>query len=282
MNILSIQSHVAYGHVGNSAAVFPMKRLGHEVWPVHTVQFSNHPGYGGFRGEVFSADRVREVVLGLNDRGVLASCDGVLSGYLGDASIGEVVLEAAALVKSANPNARYCCDPVIGDVGGGIYARAGIPKFLRARAVAAADILTPNHFELEWLTGREVRTLAAASAALDALHAIGPSTVMITSFHGADTPADMLDCLVSDASGRWRVRTPRLAGAFNGTGDVIAALFFVHLLATDDAAEALSRAASSVYGLVARTAHAGSRELLLIAAQDEFVSPATRFEAERI
>lgn len=282
MNILSIQSHVAYGHVGNSAAVFPMQRLGHEVWPVHTVQFSNHPGYGGFRGEVFSADRVREVVQGLNDRGVLASCDGVLSGYLGDASVGEVVLEAAALVKSANPNARYCCDPVIGDVGGGIYARAGIPKFLRARAVAAADILTPNHFELEWLTGREVRTLAAASAALDALHAIGPSTVMVTSFHGADTPPDSLDCLVSDASGHWRVRTPRVAAALNGTGDVIAALFFVHLLATNDAAEALSRASSSVYGLVKRTAGAASRELLLIAAQNELVSPTMRFEAERI
>ncbi len=282
MNILSIQSHVAYGHVGNSAAVFPMQRLGHEVWPVHAVQFSNHPGYGGFRGEVFSADRVREVVHGLNDRGVLASCDGVLSGYLGDASVGEVVLEAAALVKSANPSALYCCDPVIGDIGGGIYVRAGIPEFLKTRALAVADVLTPNHFELEWLSGREVRTLAAASAALDALHTLGPSTLMVTSFRGSDTPPDSLDCLVSDAKGRWRVRTPRVDASFNGTGDVIAALFFVHLLATNDAAEALSRAASSVYGLVKRTAEVGSRELLLIAAQDEFVMPALRFEPERI
>ena len=282
MNILSIQSHVAYGHVGNAAAVFPLQRLGHEVWPVHTVQFSNHPGYGGFRGETFSANAVREVILGLADRGVPARCDGVLSGYLGDASIGEAVLEAVALIKAANPGARYCCDPVIGDAGSGVYVRAGVPEFFRCEAVAAADVLTPNHFELEWLVSREVRTLAGAAAALDTLHAGGPSTVMVTSFRGEDTPPGSLDCLASGAGGRWRVRTPRINASFNGTGDAIAALFFAHLLETHDAAEALSRASSSVHGLVKRTAEAGSRELLLVAAQDELVAPSIRFEAERI
>ena len=88
MNILSLQSHVAYGHVGNSAAVFALQRLGIEVWPVHTVQFSNHPGYGGFRGRAFDAGLIGDVVQGIEERGALAACDGVLSGYVGSAEIG--------------------------------------------------------------------------------------------------------------------------------------------------------------------------------------------------
>ena len=123
MNILSIGSWVAYGHVGNAAAVFPMQRLGHEVWAVNTLQFSNHPGYGAFRGQFFQADAVRDIVNGIADRGLLPSCDAVLSGYLGDAAIGDVVLDAVISVKSANPNVLYCCDPVIGDAGPGVYVR---------------------------------------------------------------------------------------------------------------------------------------------------------------
>src|SRR5690349_1486037 len=121
MNLLSIQSHVAYGHVGNSAAVFALQRMGVEVWPVHTVQFSNHPGYGGFRGQAFDADLIRNVVQGIDERGVLGECDGILSGYLGDAATGAAVLDAVARVKRANPAARYCCDPVIGDADSGVY-----------------------------------------------------------------------------------------------------------------------------------------------------------------
>src|SRR5437762_4577514 len=159
MNILSIQSWVAYGHVGNAAAMFPLQRLGHEVWAVNTVQFSNHPGHGGFRGQVFPADCVREVVAGIADRGLLPKCDAVLSGYLGDASIGDAVLEAVSAAKAANPRALYCCDPVIGDVGTGVYVRAGIAEFMRQRAVPAADIVTPNHFELQQLTGQSAGSL---------------------------------------------------------------------------------------------------------------------------
>ena len=96
MNILSIQSHVAYGHVGNAAAVFPMQRLGHEVWPIHTVQFSNHPGYGGFRGASFDAALIDACVEGIAERGALARCDAVLSGYLGGAETGDAILRAVA------------------------------------------------------------------------------------------------------------------------------------------------------------------------------------------
>src|SRR5687768_17753569 len=153
MNLLSIQSHVAYGHVGNSAAVFPLQRIGVEVWAINTVQFSNHTGYGAWRGQVFQEGLIRDCVTGIAERGALARCDGVLSGYMGDAAIGEAILDAAARVKAANPKALYCCDPVIGDVGRGVFVRPGIPEFMKTRTVPAADIITPNHFELELLAG---------------------------------------------------------------------------------------------------------------------------------
>ena len=159
MNVLSIQSHVVYGHVGNASAVFPMQRLGVEVWPIHTVQFSNHTGYGAWTGRVFDAPLIEELVDGLAVRGVLAACDGVLSGYMGSADIGNAVLSTVARVRAANPGALYCCDPVIGDVDRGVFVRPGIPEFLRDHAVPAADIVTPNQFELDYLSGLESATL---------------------------------------------------------------------------------------------------------------------------
>ncbi|MFK8250743.1 pyridoxal kinase PdxY [Ancylobacter terrae] len=282
MNILSIQSWVAYGHVGNASAMFPIQRLGHEVWAIHTVQFSNHTGYGAWRGEVFDGRLIRELVGGMEDRNVLPNCDGVLSGYMGSADIGEAILDTAARVKAANGAAHYCCDPVIGDVGRGIFVRPGVPEFMRDRAVPAADIITPNQFELDYLAGRETPTLAAAAQACDAVHARGPKVIMVTSLQTEETPADAIDLLASGPEGRFRVRTPRLDLSVNGAGDAIAALFFVHWKTTGSVAEALSRAASSAYGLLARTAAAGSREILTVAAQDEFVTPSHMFIPEKI
>jgi len=167
VKIMSIQSSVAYGYVGNSAAVFPLQRLGHEVWPVLTVHFSNHTGYGAWRGPLLDPADVREVIAGIGDRGVLGDCDAVLSGYQGDPAVGAVVLEAVDLVKAANPRAVYCCDPVMGDVGRGMFVRPGIPEFMRDTVVPQADIVTPNHFELDFLAGRDTRTLAELLDAVD-------------------------------------------------------------------------------------------------------------------
>jgi pyridoxine kinase len=283
MNILSIQSWVSFGHVGNASAVFPMQRLGHEVWAVNTVQFSNHTGYGAWRGEVYTGDAIRELVDGIGDRGVLGTCDAVLSGYMGDADIGTAILDAVAKVREANPDALYCCDPVMGDVGRGVFVRPGIPEFMKAHAVPAADVITPNHYELELLAGREARTLSELDVALAEVHAQGPRFILVTSLHLDETPKDSLDLLVSERGGkRWRVRTPLLGVEISGAGDATAALFFVHLLQTRDPRLAVSRAASSVYGLLRRTAEAGSREILTVAAQDEFVAPTTLFEAEEV
>ncbi|MGE4371577.1 MAG: pyridoxal kinase PdxY [Xanthobacter sp.] len=279
MNILSIQSHVAYGHVGNASAVFPLQRLGVEVWPIHTVQFSNHTGYGAWRGLVFDASIIGELVEGIAERGVLARCDGVLSGYMGAADIGDAILAAVARVRAANPNADYCCDPVIGDVGRGIFVRPGIPEFMREKAVPAAEVITPNQFELEYLSGHSIADLSDAVAACNALHRLGPRVILVTSLHTRETPAGMIDLLASGPEGRFLVRTPKLNVAPNGAGDAIAALFYFHCKRTGSTAEALSAAASSIFGLLAQTERAGSRELLLVAAQDEFVKPSRLFTA---
>lgn len=282
MHVLSIQSHVAYGHVGNASAVFPMQRLGVEVWPVNTVQFSNHTGYGAWRGQVFEADAVRAVVRGVAERGVLGGCDAVLSGYMGSAGIGAAILDAVAMVRAENPRALYCCDPVIGDTDGGVYVRPGIADFLRDRAVSEADIVTPNQFELDLLTGLPSRTLAEAKAAIAALQARGPRVVLLTSALTDDTPPDRIDLLAGTGGQVFRVRTPRLDIAVNGAGDCVAALFLVHYARTGSAADALARAAASVYGLLRRTAEAGAREILTVAAQDEFVDPSETFPVQTV
>jgi pyridoxine kinase len=282
MNLLSIQSHVAYGHVGNAAATFPLQRIGVEVWSIHTVQFSNHTGYGAWTGRVFDASLITELLDGIAQRGVLGQCDGVLSGYMGSAETGAAILDALARVKAANPNASYCCDPVIGDIGRDVFVRPGIPEFMREHAVPAADVVTPNQFELDHLTRRTSATHGDALAAIDALHVLGPKTIMVTSLHTDETPPDAIDLVASEAGGRYRVRTPKLSISVNGAGDAIAALFFAHYLRSGSAAEALSRATSSVFGVLKRTAEAGSREILLIDAQDEFVNPTQVFEAEKI
>lgn len=281
MNILSIQSWVAYGHVGNASAVFPLQRLGAEVWAVNTVQFSNHTGYGDWKGQVFTGDAVRDVVDGIAARGALSRCDAVLTGYVGGADIGDAILHAVGLVRRANPRALYCCDPVIGDADTGVYVRPGIEDFLRNQALPAADISTPNRFEIERLTGIECGTLHAAKQAVlrlrGMLHAAGPACVLLTSLDTDDTPPDSLDMLTFEAGAFHRLRTPRLPLAVNGAGDAIAALFLFHRLRTGSAVAALEAAGSSVWGLLRRTAEAGSREILTVAAQDEFVAPSRRF-----
>ena len=282
MNILSIQSHVAYGHVGNSAAVFPLQRMGVEVWPIHTVQFSNHTGYGDWQGQVFEAGLIREVVGGIEKRGVLGECDGVLSGYVGSADIGAAILDAVASVKRANPAAHYCCDPVIGDAGRGVYVREGVAEFLRGKAVPAADIVTPNQFELDYLSGLESKKLAQARDAVKALHDLGPRAILVTSLHTDETPEDAIDMLASDNTGCFRLRTPRLPLSVNGAGDAIAALFFAHYLRSGKIDATLSRAGSAIFGVLAKTVEAGSREIQLVAAQDEIVKPSRVFEAEKI
>ncbi len=281
MNILSIQSWVAYGHVGNASAMFPLQRLGAEVWAVNTVQFSNHTGYGAWTGQVFDGASVRTLVDGIAARGALSRCDAVLSGYMGDPGIVLAVLDAARRVRDANPLALYCCDPVIGDTDRGVFVRDGIPDLLRNQAVPEADILTPNQFELEHLTGHAIVTRADALAAVLALRrAMRPdAVVLVTSLRTDATPDDAVDMLAADGEGAWLLRTPLLPLRINGAGDAVAALFLFHRLRSRTTRPALEAAGSAIHGLLRRTAEAGSAEILLVAAQDELVTPSQWFQA---
>ncbi len=281
MRILSIQSSVAYGHVGNSAAVFPLQRLGHEVWPVHTVHFSNHTGYGEWRGPMFDPSDVAEVIAGISERGVLPTCDAVLSGYQGAESVGAVVLDAVAKVKAANPAAVYCCDPVMGDVGRGFFVRPGIPAFMRDQVVPKADLVTPNQFELEFLTETTIGSTAELLDAADALRDKGPHTVLVTSVQTGETPDDEIEMVAVSAEGAWSIRTPLLPLSVNGAGDATAALFLAHTL-EDGPQAALERTASSVFAVLQATVDGGHREIQLIAAQDTIANPGNEFTATRL
>ena len=280
--ILSIQSSVAYGHVGNSAVTFPLMRMGVEVWPVITVHFSNHTGYGTWRGPLLSAADLRDVVQGIDERGVLGDVDAVLSGYQGGEDIGAMILDAVALVKQRNPAAIYCCDPVLGDEDGGLYVRPGIPELMRQHVLPAAQIITPNQFELASLTGLPVSTMAELLSAADAARSIGPDVVLVTSVVRRDGPPATIDMVAVNAAGAWLVTTPRLPQSFTGSGDVTAATFLASLLGSYDVPQAMAHTAAVIYGLLEVTAAAGRAELALIAAQEEFVHPSHVFEPVRL
>ncbi|NYD40602.1 pyridoxal kinase PdxY [Nocardioides panaciterrulae] len=282
MKILSIQSSVAYGHVGNSAAVFPLQRLGHEVWPVLTVHFSNHTGYGEWRGPLLAPDDVRDVITGIEERGVLGEADAVLSGYQGDPAVGAVILDAVARVKELNPDAVYCCDPVMGDVGRGMFVRPGIPEFMRDTVVPSADIITPNQFELDFLAGRTTSTLAEVLDAVDVVREGGPRDVLVTSVLHADIPEGTLDLVAVSDEGAWAVNTPLLPITPNGCGDVTAALYLAHLRTSGSPEAALASTASSVFAVLERTIAAGTREIQLVAAQDALAVPPLNFEVRRL
>lgn len=282
MKILSIQSAVAYGHVGNSAAVFPLQRIGVEVLPVYTVNFSNHTGYGSWRGPLISPDDVRDVITGIEERGVLPRIDVVLSGYQGGEGIADVILDAVERVKAANPSAIYSCDPVMGNARSGCFVAPAIPVLLRDRVVPAADIITPNQFELGFLTDTEPDTLESTLASVDRIRETGPRTVLVTSIERPDRPEGTIEMLAVDDAGAWIVQTPHIPMKANGSGDVTAALFTAHYRRTRNLGDALARTTSSVFDLLQRTHDSGERELQLVESQEFYAHPRMQFEARQV
>lgn len=282
MKVLSIQSSVAYGHVGNSAAVFPLQRIGVEVMPVFTVHFSNHTGYGQWRGPLLSGDDIRDVVKGIDERGALADVDFVLSGYQGGLDIGEAILDAVALVKAQNPQAIYACDPVMGNAKSGCFVKPEIPELLREKIVPHADLISPNQFELGYLTRTEPKTIEETLESADLARGMGPSTVLVTSVERPDRPEGTIEMIVVAPEGAWIVQTPYLPMKVNGSGDVACALFTAHYRHSQDAAEALSLTASSLFELLQNTLDSGQRELRLVESQEAFVNPEHRFSTYQL
>ncbi|MDR2701329.1 MAG: pyridoxal kinase PdxY [Spirochaetaceae bacterium] len=289
MPVLSIQSHVVYGHAGNSAAVFPLQRLGHEVWAINTVEFSNHTGYKAWRGEALSPALVESLVLGLEERDVLKHCNAVLSGYLGDPASGRAIISAVKKIRSHAPGALYCCDPVMGDVGRGFYVKPEIPDVFKNEVIPLADIVTPNQFELNALTGMNAETLEDVLEGVKRLHAAGPRIILVTSLKTkemevSDSPE--IGMLVSDGKNAYRISTPELyfenSTSMAGSGDLTTSVFLSGYLETGDIQRALELTAASVYGIMEATHREKSRELLIIAAQDELKTSTFSFRAVKV
>jgi pyridoxine kinase len=286
MAILSIQSQVSVGHAGNSAAVFPIQRLGLEVWPVNTTLLSNHRGFPRWRGFTPDAVQLADILLGIEQHGALEACRAVLVGYLGGAPQAEVIAEAVSKVRMANADALFCLDPVMGEKEAGLYVDAGIPEIITDRLLPLADILTPNPFELEYLSGLPVETLDQALSAADSLRKRGPEIVICTSYALAGEALDRVATLAVSGVGAWRVETPffKISDHLSGTGDAFAAIFLARYLDTGSVPCALSYAVSTVYGLIRATLEtdASADELHLITAQEEIVAPSICFEAETV
>ena len=297
MNILSVQSWVTYGHVGNAAALFPLQRLGAEVWTINTVQFSNHPGYGSHTGRLAGGDAVAELIDGLAARGLLERTDAVLSGYLGDAASGRALLDGVARIRALRPDMVFCCDPVLGDRGPGLYVPADLAALLRDEAVGQADILTPNRFELAFLLGDAAQAAPAATgpvqapavqaavqvAALQArMRQDGPGLVLITSAETEATAPGEIDLLLATREGAHRIVTPRLPLETNGAGDLTAALFLFHMLRDGDPVAAFEHATSAVWCVLSHTADRGGREPMIVAAQQELLTPFRSFRSTPI
>ncbi|MGO1119615.1 pyridoxal kinase PdxY [Rhodovibrionaceae bacterium A322] len=284
MNILSIQSHVAHGYVGNRPAVFALQRLGCEVWAVNTVQFSNHLGYENWAGDVMDADHLARVTQATLDHGEPRNCDAILSGFLGNHQVGESILTAVERVRKANPHALYLCDPVMGDVEEGFYASPQVREFMMNKAVPAADVVTPNLFELEHLSEVKIQSLDHALEGVERLLAQGPRVVLLSSLQHLNSSPDTVEMLVATSNCAWRVVTPKLKThpMMKGTGDLLAALFLAHFSACKQASEALGRTAAALFEVIDATHKSGSPDLQIIAAQDRLVAPEVRFEVERL
>lgn len=282
MRILSIQSSVSYGHVGNSAAVFPLQRIGHEVMPVFTVVFSNHTGYGSWKGHMLSGDDVRGLVQGIDERGGLDDVELILSGYQGGDDIGDAILDSVALAKQRNPKAVYACDPVLGSAASGCFVSPEVQALIRDRVVPKADIIAPNQFELGFITGTDPHTLDETLESVELARARGPQTVLVTSVFRPDRPESTVEMLAVSDEGAWIVQTPHLPMKANGSGDVTAALFSSHLVSSGDPADALGRTAASMFELIENTLESGQRELRLVESQEAYVSPRHSFEVRRV
>ncbi|CDH02939.1 pyridoxal kinase PdxY [Xenorhabdus bovienii] len=289
-NVLSIQSHVVFGHAGNSAAVFPMRRMGVNVWPLNTVQFSNHTQYPQWRGCVMPPEHLAEIAQGIGEIDKLVSCNAVLSGYIGSAEQGNHILDIVRQVKQANPEAWYFCDPVMGHPEKGCIVAPGVAEFLCEKALPISDIIAPNLLELETLSMRKIENVEQAISAARALCEKGPEIVLVKHLSRAGYRADRFEMLLVTKEHSWHISRPLINTGERqpvGVGDLTSGLLLVNLLKstslTDEALQAvLEHVASAVYEVMLETQERGEYELQIIAAQDKMVTPTHQFRAVQI
>lgn len=278
MNILSIQSHVSYGYVGNKAATFPLQSLGFEVWPINTVQFSNHTGYGHWQGDVCTAEHIRSIIQGLISLDLAKQCDAILSGYIGDKEIGGVILETVQQFRQINPQLIYLSDPVMATPNGkACFVKPDIPDFFRHQSLSKASIMTPNHFEAEFLYGKKINNVNDLKNAADFFHNQGILIIIITSLNLKEkiTPSSVKNptAFLSNKQEQWFATMPNAQAMFNGSGDLFSALYLGHFLLSHDALMAFRLALNKTYQVIQTTIAANSHELKIIGNDYKHAAP---------
>ncbi len=285
-SILSIQSHVVFGHAGNAAAVFPMRRVGVDVWPLNAVQFSNHTQYpSGWKGVVFPPEHLTAIADGIAATGALPRCDAVLTGYIGSAEQGGAVMDIVAKVKAANPAAVFFCDPVMGHPSKGCKVAPGVAEVHRDLSLPRADMMSPNVLELGMLAGgRELDTVSDCLAAARELLAKGPRLILVKHLSYAAESKDTFEMLLVTANEAWHVARPLIEFDREpvGVGDLTSGLMLASLLRGLSPREAFEFTTAAVYEVMLETKRAGTYEMQLVAAQDRMAKPEHAFAAKAL
>lgn len=284
-NILSIQSHVVFGHAGNSVAVFPMRRMGVNVWPLNTVQFSNHTQYAQWAGCVMPTAHLMDIVQGIANIDQLKNCDAVLSGYIGSPEQGEHILQIVRQVKQANPNAFYFCDPVMGHPDKGCIVAPGVAEFFCQQVLPYSDMMAPNLLELEQLCGRDINHIDEVLGAARELCAKGPRVILVKHLGRAGYQKSSFEMLLVTADEAWHISRPLVDfGARQpvGVGDLTSALLLVNQLQGRGLVESLEHVTAAVYDIMMTTHRMGEYELQIVAAQDNIVRPQSHFIAQKL
>ena len=265
MTVLSIQSSVIFGYVGNNIARPVLQTLGYDVWCVDTVNFSNHPGYGSFTGSVKEAHKIQEEINGLANLDILGECDAILSGYLGEVETAKTVSRTIELIKEQNETAIYLLDPVIGD-DGQIYVKNGLIEAFKNELLPKADVILPNQSELGWLSGLKINDVSSLKTASKYLIRCGAKTVVVTGIPEIETLTNYV--VTSDAF--WAISTPKLNRKFSGTGDLFSSLFTGAFLRTKDLYNALNFATEGCSIVVRETQKKDSKELSVLPVLNQF------------
>jgi pyridoxine kinase len=287
--VLSLQSHVVSGYVGNKAASLPMQVLGIEVDMLSSCMFSNHTGYqNGARGPRTSEKEIVDVIDGLESNGLLSAISHLLTGYAGREEVLMAAVRLIERVKAARPATAtpfvYVLDPVMGD-NGRLYVEKSLIQVYRDRMLPLATVLTPNCYELSLLADvPQIRSEAEALAACRQLHnQAGIPTIIVTGTSFDDRPG-VISMLISTNDGEaFAVDTERLDMLFTGSGDLCCALILAwSIRCPDDLRMACQQAMSTVSAVLRRTADLGPNpgacampELKLVQSIQDILNPPT-------
>ncbi|KAH3743418.1 pyridoxal kinase [Pelomyxa schiedti] len=272
--VLSIQSFVVHGYVGNKCSMFALQALGVDVDPLCTVQFSNHTGYPKWRGQITSGEMLWELFQGLCDNN-LADYTFLLTGYCRDAEALSKICDIYHYLKNKNPSLFYVCDPVMGD-NNNLYVPVAVAEMYKHTVVKYADVLLPNQTECEYLTGIPLTTESAAVSAMNKLHEMGAKTVIVTSIVFPEEP-DTLFVFGSTSTPScqdcFKIAVPRISGYFSGTGDIFGALMAAWTAKGLSSRDACLHTVCTIRAILMRTSQSGSKELKLLQSVQDIVNP---------